>query len=301
MQSFKLFNSRLSSIFGLPTLRGLILFGILGTALWLSITENSETERWIFLFMIFLLLIHLMETSKPFQMATLKILPFDPPFAAEAAPIPVQITNSIAAPLDGLSLRFEKTPHWTQIPALLGNSSVVIFLPYTFTQSGKQQFPRLTVRNIPRPAFFRFWRIERFQQTTLVLPTPVDHQIQATTPIQLHEESEQTEFEQILDPRLFSLRDQKLYLKTGRSYLRVYQAPMATKRAQLSWFTLIKLNPLAQGEQFSFWIRVFSQPDNKNTCEVSINTPFLNQTNLKEPIDWTHVKNLFAQWFYAQP
>ncbi len=86
-------NSKLRNIYGLPTIRGLLLFGILGAALWFSISRNSAVERWLFLLMILLVLVHLIEVSKPFRMAQFHPLAFDPPFAGKSATIPIQIYN----------------------------------------------------------------------------------------------------------------------------------------------------------------------------------------------------------------
>ena len=84
MKLFKVSPSRFRQVYGLPTLLGALLSVILGFGLWFSIVNNSEVERWLFLPMILLILVHLMEASRPFRFLQARIPAFDPPFAGRA-------------------------------------------------------------------------------------------------------------------------------------------------------------------------------------------------------------------------
>ena len=197
-------NSKLRKLYGVPTIRGLLLFGILGAALWFSISRNSAVERWLFLLMIFLVLVQLLEVSRPLWMAQFRPLAFDPPFAGKSATIPIQIYNSTNIRIEKLHLKLGKY-EWIEHGPIPGNSTIVAFQPFTFSDPGRQQLPALRVRYIPTPKFFRFWKVFRLKEMTFVLPRPLDHQVLARPHSHIRADDELSDIEQIRDPAIYLL------------------------------------------------------------------------------------------------
>jgi hypothetical protein len=85
---------KLRPLYGLPTWRGLLLLCVVGASIWFSLIHRSGIERWIFVLMILLLLIHLAELNDEFRSLSFSVLPFDPAFAGEGTAIPIRIASS---------------------------------------------------------------------------------------------------------------------------------------------------------------------------------------------------------------
>lgn len=298
MRLFKASRSRYRRVYGLPTLAGLALALVLSAALWFSIINNSETERWLFLGMILLILVHLTESSQPFRYLDVKILPFDPPFEGEHAVIPVQITNTTELPLDTMAIRFDGSHQWQDVPAIARRTTILLQMPHEFQEAGAQTLPQITLRTSPTPKLFRYWRVLESDETTFVLPRAVDHRVASKPRARNDEDVELKGIDQILDERLMPQMDQKLFQKTGLPYRRVYESQNAGEQVTFDWSSLEKLAHGKKGEQFSYWIK--SAQEEKRNSEISVRAPFMNSSHGSRTIDWRKLKTVFAKWFYAQ-
>jgi len=299
MELFRASNFRLRKIYGLPTIRGLYLFALLGGAMWYAVAENSEVERWIFLLMILLVLVHLSEVSQPFQKLQVQLLPFEIPFAGDMSRIPIQFFNQDSSKTEQLSFRIDTSRDWIDVGPLSGNSSAVVYFNYQFKQAGKQSLPRLIIRNRPRPHFFRFWKIIKFTETILVLPQAVDHHFPLARKDNINDD-ELSHLEQIRDPRYLPMTDQKLLQKTGIAYRRVHRSNGSGDNVNLCWSDLEPLDKIQKAEQFSYWLKSFSQVSRESQLQFSVSTPFMEQKNLQGALEWRRLKLVFAKWYYEQ-
>lgn len=299
MELFRASRSKYKKVYGLPTFRGLALTAILSGALWFSLANDSETERWLFLLMILLSLVHLTDSSQPFRHLQVRILPFDPPFAGEVVRVPVQLSNQTEFKLDFTSIKFRESEDRVEVAPISRHSSALVFLPLRFRDSGEIVMPKITIQTSPTPKLFRYWRVIDFSEKVFVLPKPVDHNV-AFKPTSLFDgDVELTDIEQIRDQRLLPLMDQKLYLKTGTPYRRVHKSMGSSEQVSLIWSYLDHLSLQQKGEQFSYWIQFASSE--KRNLEISVNTPFMKSSQASRAMSWRDLKNGFAKWFYAQP
>lgn len=299
MRLFKVSSSRRKRTYGFPTLRGLLLFAILAVALWFSIFENSEIERWIFISMIFLILVHLIEISQPFQKLHIEVLPLETPFAGEITAIPIQIVNPSKLKVDALSIKIAGSGSWIKAEPVAGNSSNVVKLPYQFPSGGRQVLPKLTLRNRPKPYFFLFWKVIKSPEEILVLPKPIDHNFQVSRKSDFNDD-ELVGVEEIRDHRYLPMTDQKLLLKTGKPYRRIFREQKQGEQVDLIWFDVDRLSFSEQGEQFSYWLKIFSDKKQFAHLRVSVRSPFMVRSNLRGPLDWLKLKRAFGEWYYDQ-
>lgn len=298
MKLSKIFNSKLNKVFGLPTYRGLVLFLILGLSIWYLFTYQSQVERGIFFLMLVIILLHLMEIGQFFRQLEYKILDFDPPISGEPFLIPFQISHAKKSKIENLFLRLDSKSEWLKMDLENSLTAKTFFVPYTFINSGLQKIPQLTLKYLPEPYFFQFWKKIKFLDEVYVLPQAINHHVSCLKKNSQMDEGELSDLELLRDPFLWPQADQKLLLKTGDHYQRRFQSNHFKEAIELSWSNLKELSPYEQAEQFSYWINYFSQLKNQDNYLFTIDTPFFEQTQLSSVVDWKKVKITFAKWLY---
>ena len=292
--------SRLKNVYSLPTIYGIILFILLGFSLWYSIVNNSNIERWIFIMMLFMCLIHLLETSYPFRLIEVKVLAIDPPFSEEPARIDLQVKNPTDLRSGPLWVRLNGTTKWTQFNGLDADTSQKISIYFTFRGPGPQTLPNIRIKSYADSGLFRYWRVIDPRRSLIVLPKPVDHKIRASVKQYLLEDNDLTGLEEIRDPARFSLADPKLYRKTHRRYQRVFRSRRILDKMSFRWADLERLSRKQKGEQFSFWLKSMAELQHKQIFNINIEAPFVQLQSEACRIDWSSLKSSFAEWFYAK-
>ena len=288
--------SRLRTVYGLPTWRGLVLFCILGTALWFAITKSSAVDQWISILMFLLLFVHLLELNQPFSLIECSPLPFDPPFADEHIKIPILLSNRSEFPTEPLFIKVDGSTSWTETPPLLANSSRTVHLSYSPHQKGLSQFPRLRIKMRSASELFQLWKILQAEEKMSVLPRAFDHGISSSPTLLRGSESELSHPELIRDSRLFSKMDPKLFQKTGLPYLRQFEGTEPLKYISLRWEVLETLSAEQQEEQFSFWIKTAQNAQKRGLTQIQIDTPFFKHLSSESPVQWRGLKQNFSAW-----
>ena len=109
-------------------------------------------------------------------------------------------------------------------------------------------------------------------------------------------DDELSTIELMRDPRLFSKMDQKLYLKTGKPYLRSYQNSSQGNIISLRWNEMININEEFRQQQFSFWIKHYQEHQQKAHESVFVETPFFTQVKHDGTVPWDELKMSFSDW-----
>jgi hypothetical protein len=284
----------------MPTIPGLVLAGILCCSLWYTIFNNSNTERWIFILMLFMSLINLFETSYPFRLLEVKWLEADPPFSEEPAQLTFEIKNPSDVKTAILWVRLNGTDKWTEISAVEAGTSRIVSLNLTFRNPGVQAAPKIRVKTYADSGLFRYWRVIDPKTEIIVLPKPVDHKIVPSSERSVSDDFELTGLAEIRDPSRYKFTDPKIFLKTNRRYQRIFQSRQVSTQMIFRWSDLEKLSRTQKGEQFSFWLKSMAALQHKQLFDIKMEAPFTNLKSEAYLVNLSFLKSSFARWFYAQ-
>jgi len=297
---FKISNFRLKNVYGLPTIYGIVLSVLLGFALWFSIFNNSNTERLIFVFMLFLFVINLLETSYPFRWIEVNALFLDPPFSRDETRLDFEIKNRSNVRSQTIWIRLNKDKEWIGIDPVDAHSSQKATLRFTFQKPGVQTVPSVRIKTYADSSLYRFWRNIDAKKEIIVLPQPIDHQIAASLKPANTPDHELNDLEEIHDPARFKFTDPKLFQKTNRRYQRIFRSRQNSTQISYDWAELKGLSPEQKGEQFSFWLKSMASMKNKQNIDINVHTPFIEVHSTAQGVDLRSIKLTFAKWFYAQ-
>jgi hypothetical protein len=310
-RQFMTLNSRLKNIYGLPTLLGLFLAGLLFIALWFSTFNDSSPERLLFTAMLLVGVIHLVEGSYTIRILDVKTGDFPPPFLNEKTLIPFEIKNISSVPSSSYWLKlgrfsnfgileiFSKKGAEIEQPTLPATSTTLVEFPFTFSLGGIQQAPPLRIKTYTNAGLFFFWKYVEYAEKDkeiIVLPVPRDHGVSGKTYVPSPTESHELYgLEEIHDPSRFKFTDPKLFQKTNRRYQRVFKQPVIPITTSYTWESLEGLTHDQKGEQFSFWLKNIST----SLEQVEIKAPFIEVTSGVQAPSLTDIKLAFGRWFYA--
>ena len=297
---FKISNFRLKNVYGLPTIFGIVLSVLLGFALWFSIFNNSNTERLIFVFMLFIFVINLLETSYPFRLIEVKALGFDPPFNLDETKLNFEFKNTSDVRSQPIWIRINKGKEWIGIDPVDAHVSQIVTLRFTFQKPGIQTVPSIRIKTYADSGLYRFWRNIDTKKEIIVLPQPIDHMIAASSKQTKAQDHELNYLEEIHDPARFKFADPKLFQKTNRRYQRVYQKTQVSTQILYNWAELKKLSQEQKGEQFSFWLKSMGLIKSKQNVDINVQSPFIELHSKAHLVDLKTMKLSFAKWFYAQ-
>lgn len=286
-----------NSVYGLPTFWGLLMFALVGGALWFSIFSHSQVDRWIAFLMIILILLHLGESNNPFRSLEFTLLPFEPPFSGDSSLVTFEVTNSTELPSEELHFRLKGAREWTTLFSLSAKSTRQIQVALSALSPGPHSFPRLHVKTRPVTQLFQLWKVMRPKVEFYVLPRALDHGVQILKSRPAIDDLELSHIESILDERLLYKMDHKLFLKTGKAYYRATETKQIESFIRLEWTELEHLASDQRAEQFSSWLQQLrSQPPN---ARIEVTTPFV-QTSGNHSTAFLHsIKEKFADWLYA--
>jgi len=293
------FRSRRSPVYGLPTGWGLLLFLQMACAFYFSAFNQSLVAQWISIVMVILTLLHLAESNNPFRWLQLSILSFDPPFAKEPILIPIEIQNPSDLASNDLQLRIRSGREKLRLPAIAPRSHSTVTLSMPSLPPGKHPLPPILLETWPRSRLFRVWRSVRPDDYFFVLPQALDHGLPLEHFIpSKNQDGELSHLDLIQDERLISQMDQKIFLKTGKAYIRVIAPSSGEDLVKLDWSRLAPLARKEQGEQFSAWLKQCQSLT--GSIRVQIRSPFYEGDHWAGSTHWTWVHQQFAEWFYAQ-
>jgi len=276
------------------------MYGVLGCSLWYSIFNNSNTERWIFISMLFMGLINLYETSYPLRLMEVKLLDMDPPFSEEYAQLNLEIKNSSDVKSAMVWMRLNGTDQWTEIKPVEAGRSRIISLRAVFRSPGAQAAPKIRIKTYADSGLFRYWRVVDPGKEIIVLPKPVDHNIIPSSRKSRSDDFELTGLKEIRDPSRYKFTDQKLFIKTNRRYQRMFQSRQVSTQMIFRWTDLQKLSRKQKGEQFSFWLKSMAELQKRLFFDIDIEAPFTTLRSEAYLVDLSSLKSSFAKWFYAQ-
>jgi len=297
---FKISNFRLKNVYGLPTVYGLVLSVLLGFTLWFSIFNDANTERLIFVFMLFVFVINLLETSYPFRLIEVKALVPDPPFSLEETRLNFELRNTSNVRTQPIWIRLSKDREWIGINPVEAHSSQIVTLRFTFPKPGVQNVPSIRIKTYADSSLYRFWRNIDAKRQVIVLPKPVDHKIAASSTQANIQDYELNNLEEILDPARFKFTDPKLFQKTNRRYQRIFHSRQISTQIYYNWAELKKLSREQKGEQFSFWLKSMASMKSNQNIDINVQAPFIELHFLAHLVDLRSLKLSFAKWFYAQ-
>ena len=297
---FKISNFRLKNVYGLPTIYGIVLSVLLGFALWFSIFNNSNTERLLFVLMLFIFVINLLETSYPFRLIEVKALALDPPFSLEETRLNFEIKNASNVRSEPMWIRIDKDKEWIGINPVDAHSSHIVTLRFTFPKPGRQTVPSIRIKAYADSGLYRFWRNIDTNEEIMVLPKPIDHKIAASPKQTNTQDHELNNLEEIYDPTRFKFADPKLFQKTNRRYQRIFQSRQVSTQILYDWAGLKKLSQEQKGEQFSFWLKSMASIKSKQNIDIALQAPFIQLHSQAHLVDLKSIKLSFAKWFYAQ-
>jgi len=258
-------------LYSVPTLRGLIPLGITLYAGFVSFTRGSASHPLLVVLMSLLTVMHLIESS-----AELRELELEPdPDATVFARVPGRVrllprSGTLPAPLD---------------------------LPVAYRAAGPQPFPEKRVVRIPPSGLFRYWRNFRFEAPAFVLPEPVDHGVPLTVE-KKRAPGDPDELVPIRDPRLLPFRDQKIFLKTGKSLIRWRTSAPSRGGVRLDWESLGALPPPLRYEQLSFWIQKLEAQRGLPAQVgggIEVSTPFFPHRVIRSTEEWREFKRALAE------
>jgi hypothetical protein len=274
------FPSWRNPLYSLPTLRGLVPLAITVYSGYVSFTRGSPAHQWLVVLMSLLTVMHLIESSTGLR--DLELTP--DPDATVFAGIPAKIRLfRRSAPGPG-------TPHGTGAGTFASGTAS---LEVRFAAPGEQSLPEKHVVDIPASGLFRYWRYLRFKEKLFVLPEPLDQGI----PLDLERSSpirDPDELVPIRDPRLLPFRDEKVFLKTGKSVLRAHTATRARGALRIDWAMLQHLPAPQRLQQLSHWVREIEASPKLLAEGLEISTPFFAALNLRNQIDWRRFKKALA-------
>ena len=297
---FKISNFRLKNVYGLPTIYGLVLSVLLGFSFWFSIFNNSNAERLIFVFMLFLFVINLLETSYPFRLIEVKALVPDPPFSLEETRLNFEFKNTSNVRSQLIWIRLNKDKKWIRINPVEAHASQIVTLKVIFPKPGVQTVPSMRIKTYADSSLYRFWRDIDTKKEIIVLPQPIDHKIAASPTQAKHQDHELNNLEEIHDPARFKFADPKLFQKTNRRYQRIFQLTQVSTQIFYDWDDLKKLSQEQKGEQFSFWLKSMASLKSKQNIDINVKAPFIELHSQAHLVDLKSIKLNFAKWFYAQ-
>jgi hypothetical protein len=129
------------------------------------------------------------------------------------------------------------------------------------------------------------------------MPEPIDWGVNWDQAVkQPDSSSDRSALEEIRDPRLLHRRDEKLFLKTGLSFLRMTEREVHAQSLSLSWASLSGLSSTQKEEQFSFWLERVEKFPGMNGNEVKVATPFFTGSIIEGRFDWSRLKLDFFKW-----
>jgi|GEM_PF-4248316 len=256
-------------LYSLPTLKGLIPMGLTAFAGYQSFSSGSALHQWLVVTMSIFMILHLIDSSR--SLRTLKLTPDPDQTIYSGIPRTIPLL-----PEKGFSLDVH------------------------FEAPGVLEFPKKRIDEIAPSGLFRFWRTLQFEERAFVLPAPIDQgvsleiapEVTAGDPDSLNE---------IRDPRLRSLRDEKIFIKTGRSLQRVRSSDSEATVVRLLWSRLEHLPLQAALEQLSFWIKTLeSQPrvgfgPGLSTLKVQVELPFFESHEIESKSDLRRLKEALAR------
>jgi len=297
MRLSQVFHFKHKRIYALPTGLGVVFFALLGIAFSLSAFFHDPLEQWFCFLMIFFTLIHLLEASEPFRSVDLEIPPFDPFFARRMQSLRVVLHNSSKSRCQPLWLKFDGDSEWVRVSSLEAHGRETVFMPLYTDQKGSYRIPSVEIKSIPRSGLFRFWKHLEVEKFFFVMPEPIDWGVNWDQAVkQPDSSSDRSALEEIRDPRLLHRRDEKLFLKTGLSFLRMTEREVHAQSLSLSWASLSGLSSTQKEEQFSFWLERVEKFPGMNGNEVKVATPFFTGSIIEGRFDWSRLKLDFFKW-----
>ena len=301
-----IFNSRLKNVYGIPTILGLVLSGLIGLSIWFSIANDSSTERLLLVAMLVVSVIHLLEASYSFRLLEIHALMQSPVFCGEEAVFAFELRNTSSVSTESCWIRFRKSrspkPDWMEIAPLPANSSRIISLRTTLADLGSKPIPIIQLKSYADSGFHRFWRYVDTRKEVVVLPAPVDHGMVVTPEDVTLQNEELSSLEEIHDPSRFKFTDPKLFQRTGRRYQRVFHSRQASSQVAYNWEELKHLSHKQRGEQFSFWIKDMERLKSRtgSSASIKVQAPFITLDSPAGAVDLRLVKTRFGKWFYEQ-
>ena len=139
----------------------------------------------------------------------------------------------------------------------------------------------------PKSGLFRLWSVITDKTTVTVLPEPVDHGVLIESHQNTGPDDEIASLELIRDERLLSKKDQKLFQKTGKPFMRTRASAVSESKWSLRWKKLANLVRENQEQQFSFWLEPL-----ENTASIEIEAPFCEEGT----VTVAEAKRRFADW-----
>jgi hypothetical protein len=241
-------------IYSVPTLRGLFPLLITVTAGYFSFFRGSAPHQWFVVTMSLFTVIHLIESSK--VMRSLELLP--DPDATVFAGIPGRVHLIVTPP----------------------NALPPLSLTADFQKPGIFSYPLKRVDLVSPSGLFRYWRYFEFKEQATVLPSPRDHGVPSGIDL-AKTAGDPDELHPIRDPRLLPLRDEKIFLKTGKSLLRSRTSTGETPELRIHWETLRHLPKKDACEQISFWLMELEKRTDPAPFSISVDVPFYHRTRLR--------------------
>ncbi len=273
------FPSWRKPLYSVPTLRGLLPLAITVYAGYISFTHGSPAHQWLVVVMSLLTVMHLIESST--ELRDLELTP--DPDATIFAGIPAKIQL------------FRKNP--SDPPATPGKGSGSmgpLLLEVCFDAPGEQLLPEKRMVSIPDSGLFRYWRNFRFEERAFVLPEPLDHGV----PLDLDRSpqvQDPDELVPIRDPRLLPYRDEKVFLKSGKSVLRAHATASNRGTLRVDWSSLQHLTGPQRLQQLAHWVREVETRPRLLAEGIEISTPFFAAIDLRTTTDWRRFKRALAR------
>lgn len=261
-------------LYSVPTLRGLVPLGITLYAGFVAFTRGSASHPLLVVLMSLITVMHLIESS-----SELRELELEP---------------------DPDATIFAGIPSKTRLFAKSGHLRAPLDLAVDYRSAGVQPFPEKRVVHFSPSGLFRYWRTFRFESMAFVLPAPIHHGV----PLDTEESSVPQDPDELLpvrDPRLLPLRDQKIFLKTGKSVLRARAPGPARGGARIEWKTLERLSFPQRFEQLSFWIQNMEARPRLLEGGIEVSTPFFAPQILRSRPAWRRFKQAVARAAQDEP
>lgn len=277
----------------MPTGRGLLMAALIGLSLAYSYELGSEADRWCALLMTMITLIHLTESSAPIRKLSVKAKERPVGFCGETFFIETDFANESEQASQPLIvyLKGNETQKNITVPAKSAKSFGVTC---EFGRAGRYKIPRLNIKTYSPSKLFVFWRTDDDLGTVFILPRAVDHKIAPRPSHDQGNDFELKELVEIRDPRLLPFADHKMMLKTGRSFLRVYESEQKDL-IHFDWLLLTDLGEQEKAEQFSFWLKQLE--DYLKHSFAFVSTPFWRNVVTAETL--IDLKLNFAGWLLS--
>ena len=254
-------------IYSVPTVQGLLPLFITAVAGYFSFSRGSIAHQAFVVTMSLFTVIHLVESSK--AMRSLTIAPDPDAMIYAGVPARLKLLVTSADPMPFLSLSVE------------------------FDQAGFFPYPSKRVDLVSPSGLFRFWRYIEFKEQAIVLPPPRDHGVSPESGFS-DSSGDPDELHPIRDPRLLPLRDEKLFLKTGKSLLRARLKSIDIPTIRISHARLHHLSETDAFEQISHWVSQLEPEWVAGGLCLSVDVPFFSGSLIRTREEMQKFKAAFA-------